>query len=340
MNKLTKIGVSALCGSLAAIASANAGELSASGGATVTWSEVEGATTGNPIGMASAITFKGSGELDNGTGVTLTIDQDDKSAYSASAIALDIAGFGVVTIDQGAGGAGLDRLDDMIPTAWEETNGTAVGTGAQTITGVGGSTNIEWNVSSDMLPDGMSLQLAHTPKAGNSGTSDKVQGGDSPTGAGWDVVVQNSSMMDGMNVFAGWSTIEQSATRADGDRTQYALGATYAVGSVTLGYEYTRDNHQTRIAGGASSYENNMYGLTFSVNDDLSLSYGVMKSKKAVNDGLATTDVELEANSLQLAYSMGGASLKIAETSVDNGTYVSTTANDTDGTTVALSLAF
>jgi hypothetical protein len=41
-----------------------------------------------------------------------------------------------------------------------------------------------------------------------------------------------------------------------------------------------------------------------------------------------------------MAYSMGGASIKVAETSVDNGTYVSTTANDKDGTTIALSLAF
>jgi len=338
MNKLTKIGVSALCGSLAAIASANAGSLSVSGGATATWSEVEGETTGNPIGMASGISFKGTGELDNGTGVTLAIDQDDKSTYSASQIALDIAGLGVISIDQGAGGTGLDRIDDMIPTAWEETNGTAVGTGAQTVTGVGGSMNVEWNLDAGMLPDGMSLQIAHSPKAGNSGTSDKTQGGDSATGAGWDIVMQNSAIMDGMNVFAGYSTIEQSATRADGDRTQYVLGATYAVGGATLGYQYTRDNHN--MVTGTSSYENDMYGVSFSVNDDLSISYGVMKSAKSINDGLATTDIELEAESLQIAYSMGGASIKIAETTVDNGTYVSTTANDKDGTTIALTLAF
>lgn len=340
MNKLTKIGVSALCGSLAAVVSANAGSLSASGGATATYSSVEGETTGNPLGMASAISFSGSGELDNGTTVTLSIDQDDKSAYSASAITMDVPGMGVFGIDQGAGGQGLDRIDDMISTAWEETNGTAVGTGAQTITGVGGSMNVEWNVSSDMLPDGMSLQIAHSPKAGNSGTSDKAAGGDSATGAGWDIVMQNSALMDGLNVFAGYSSIEQNATRADGDRKQYALGATYAVGGFTLGYQYTRDNHQTVVAGGTGHYENNMYGASFAVNDDLSISYGVMKSEKTKNDGLATTDVELEASSFQIAYSMGGASIKIAETSVDNGTYVSTTANDKDGTTVALSLAF
>ena len=338
MNKITKIGVSALCGSLAAIASANAGALSVSGGATATYSSNSGETTGNPLGMASAVSFKGTGELDNGSTVTLAIDQDDKSAYSASSISIATPSMGTWTIDQGAGGTGLDRIDDMIPTAWEETNGTSVGTGAQTVTGVGGAMNIEWNISSDMLPDGVSMQIAHSPKAGNSGTSDKAQGGDSTVGAGWDFVVQHSALVDGMNFFAGYSTMEQNAQRADGDRNQYSIGATYAVGGATIGYQRTRDSHN--LVTSTSMYENDMYGVSFAVNDDLSISYGVMKSQKEINDGVASTDVELEANSLQVAYSMGGASLKIAETSVDNGTYVSTTANDKDGTTIALSLAF
>jgi len=338
MNKLTKIGVSALCGSLAAIASANAGALSVSGGATATYSSNSGETTGNPLGMASAISFSGSGELDNGSTVTLSLDQDDQSGYSAGSISVATPSMGTWTLDQGAGGSGLDRIDDMIPTAWEETNGTSLGTGAQTVAGVGGSMNIEWNVSSDMLPDGVSLQIAHSPKAGNSGTNDKVQGGDSNYGSGWDFVVQHSAMMDGLNVYAGYSSIEQAAARANGDRTAYSIGATYAMGGATVGYQITRDNHN--LVSSTSMYENTMYGVSFAVNDDLSISYGVMKSQKEIEDGVATTDVELEANSLQIAYSMGGASLKIAETSVDNGTYVSTTANDKDGTTVALSLAF
>jgi hypothetical protein len=37
---------------------------------------------------------------------------------------------------------------------------------------------------------------------------------------------------------------------------------------------------------------------------------------------------------------MGGMSVKVAETSVDNGNYVTGGTKDLDGTTVALSLAF
>jgi hypothetical protein len=40
MNKLTKVGCSALCGSLAAIVSANAGTLTVSGGADLTFTSI------------------------------------------------------------------------------------------------------------------------------------------------------------------------------------------------------------------------------------------------------------------------------------------------------------
>ena len=57
MNKLTKTGVSALCGSLAAVASANAGELTVTGGVDMTWTNISDSQTGNPIGMGSNVSF-------------------------------------------------------------------------------------------------------------------------------------------------------------------------------------------------------------------------------------------------------------------------------------------
>jgi hypothetical protein len=68
----------------------------------------------------------------------------------------------------------------------------------------------------------------------------------------------------------------------------------------------------------------------------LSGSYGVHKSDKVMHDPSSST--ELDGNSIQIAYSMGGMSLKLAETSVKNGKY--NTANDQDATTLAMTLAF
>jgi len=341
MNKLTKIGVSALCGSLASVA-ANAGTMEVLGGATATWSSNQGTSTGNPIGMNTGMTFKGSGELDNGTTFTLTITGADQMGYSSGSINMVTPAMGSIKIVQSAGGSGVDRYDDMMPTAWEETNGTSLTTGLQTVAGVGTTQNIEWTLPGDMLPEGMSAHVAYTPRIGAGVTNDKSASGDTgSSGSGYDLAASHSGLMDGLNVFAGVSTIEQPTTAGvlgtTGDRTQYVLGATYAVGSVTVGYQYSRDNHASSQDGATSYYQNDAFGISFNVSDNLSLSYGNHKSDRATN---AATSVELEAESLQIAYTMGGMSIKIAESSVDNASYTSGTGNDNDGTTIALSLAF
>ena len=155
MNKLTKIGVSALCGSLASVAAANAGSLDVTGGATATYTSLEGVVTGNPLGMATSMTFTGNGELDNGSTFSVTIAHNNKSTYSSSAIALTTPSLGTFTYDEG-GGTGLDRIDDMMPTAWEETDGAGLPVGLRTVAGAGGSSDIEWNVGLG-LPDGMNI---------------------------------------------------------------------------------------------------------------------------------------------------------------------------------------
>jgi len=334
MNKLTKIGVSALCGSLAAVASASAGSLAVTGGATATYVSLDGEVTGNPLGMASSMTFTGSGELDNGATFSVSIAHTDKAAYTGSAISLTTPTLGTFKYDEG-GGTGLDRIDDMMPTAWEEVDGTGLAMGLQTVSGAGGSSDIEWSVGMGM-PEGMNAYVSFNPMPDGSKTADKgvsgtANGSGQVNGYGWDVVVTHSGLQDGLNVFAGYSVIEQVATISD--RTQYAIGATYAIGGITLGYQYSKDDNPAGAAT-ADYYENNAYGVSFNVNDNLSISLARHESDQ-VKTG---NDVTLEGTSLQAAYTVGGASIKFAETSVDNKQYQSGT--NKDGRTIALTLAF
>jgi len=334
MNKLTKIGVSALCGSLAAVSAANAGELTVKGGATATYTSLEAQTTGNPIGLSSGMTFTGSGELDNGSTFALTLTHTDQSAYSGGNIAITTPSMGKFVIGQSGGG--IDRYDDMMPTAWEETNGTGLATGLDTVAGVGAATNIEWSAPADMLGDGISLHIAYSPTATGGAINDKAVGGDSgATGSGWDIAVSHNSLIEGLNVFAGHSTQEQAKEKNDSDRQEKVIGATYAAGGFTIGYQWSKESLNPTTGAAVSYYENDAFGILFAVNDDLSISYGKHKSDKVTN---AATSTELDGDSLQIAYSMGGASIKIAETSVSDGKY--NTANDLDATTVALTLAF
>ena len=69
------------------------------------------ATTGNPIGMGSNLTFKGSGELDNGWTFDLTVamlNQDD--TYSNTVVNIDMGSLGKLNINQGDSGNGIDAL--------------------------------------------------------------------------------------------------------------------------------------------------------------------------------------------------------------------------------------
>jgi outer membrane protein OmpU len=342
MNKVTKIGVSALCGSLAAVASAQAGSKSVSGGATATYSSTEGKVTGNPIGMNSGVTFSGSGELDNGTTFTLTITGADQAGYSSGSIAMTTPNMGGIKINGASGGTGIDRYDDMMPTAWEETNGTSLTTGLQTVNGVGSKMNIEWTASADLLPEGAHFGIAFAPGAAvGTAVNDKNVSGDSAgVGSGYDITAGTTGLVDGLNVFAGMSTIEQgvhTGSGFDADRTQYVAGATYAVGSVTVGYQYSRDNLQLANDASTSYYENDAFGVSFAVNDDLSISYGQHTSERNMT---SASSVELEAQSLQMSYTMGGMSIKFAESQVDNASYTSGSSADWDGRTIALTLAF
>jgi outer membrane protein OmpU len=338
MNKLTKVGVSALCGSLAAVASAQAGEMTVTGGASMTYMSLTDEVTGNPLGMATGMTFTGTGELDNGSTVTLTIANTHKNAYTGSSIAVATPSLGTFKYDE-KGGTGLDRIDDMMPTAWEEVDGTGIAMGLQTVSGVGGGSDVEWtlpsewsfgstvHVSYSFHPDG-----SYNSKKGTSGAIDSG----SVDGSGYDVVVSNNTAVEGLNMFAGISKTSNAntptATQALTDESQIAGGVTYAVGGFTLGYQQSFKESEI-------TYDNQAYGISFAVNDNLSISYGSHKSEQRAQDTLGTK-VELEGKSLQASYTMGGASIVIAETEVDNKEYATAAANQREGRAIALTLAF
>jgi len=337
MNKLSKLGVSALCGSLAAISAANAGDLTATGGATVTWLSEEGAATGNPIGMASAVSFKGSGELDNGWNVALTIGGNDAGAYSATNIVITLPGMGDIRIDQGASGTGIARYDDNTPSVYEEADGAGISAGMDKVLGVNTGTTIEVTPT-EAMPDGLVAHFAYSKDGDSGNTNDKAAGGASnQMGSGWDITLEASSALtgvDGLTLYAGMSEYEQyqNASNMSGDGSETVYGFKYAAGSFTIGAQMS--NEETGETG-TTEYDNTMYSVTFNVNDDLSIGYNHAESDES-GQGKDTA----EADSLQAAYTMGGATFSISEVSISNRAYSSAASADVDGHVLSLGLAF
>jgi len=337
MNKITKLGVSALCGSLAAVSAANAGELTVTGGVDMSWLSLDDTTTGNPIGMGSNLTFAGSGELDNGWGVALSVAMTNSDAYSNTNVTVTVPSLGDIRIDQGTSATGISRIDDVTPNVWEEAYGMGVGAGINNVDGSSAGSTIEY--TPNMLPAGATVRLAYTPDAGGSNAADlAVSGGNTPEDAGWDATVVLTDELHGMaglTVYGGLSEIAQDTNVSGyaGDQEESTFAFVYAAGGFTVGYQWSEEDLGTNT--GALEYTNEGYGITFNVNDDLSVGYNHYES-----DQDNATDVTAKASSIQLAYSVGGASIRLAEGDVDNAAYQTTAMYDKSGTTLSVSLAF
>merc|ERR1712224_357302 len=129
----------------------------------------------------------GSGELDNGWAVDLTIANLNGNAYSSTAVAIDMGALGKLNFNSGDSGNGIDAFDDKMPTAWEEPWGAGLGTNVKLVSGVGPYHNVQYTTPTVI---GTTLTFA-VAEMGQSDTADKTTGGvkASALGKGYDMTV-------------------------------------------------------------------------------------------------------------------------------------------------------
>ena len=353
MNKLTKIGLSALCGSLASISAANAGEMTVTGGVDMSWmlensgeGDTNDGTTGNPIGMGSNLTFKGSGELDNGWTFALTVAMLNNDAYSNTNVTVTMGGLGELDFNQGNSANGIDAFDDKMPTAWEEPWGMGLSTGVQLVRGVGTSSNVQYKTPTIA---GTTITVAMAPDVGSADVADKGHSGEAggSTGKGYDATINinpsfGTEALSGLNLFVGAHYTEHFNETANlNDRYEGVGGITLDIGPVSLGYATSGiATGKTVTKADEDWYKNHMYGIAFNINDDLSVSYGKHESQSGYVSPGTVESVYMDITSWQIAYTMGGASIRYADSSVDNGSYQTDSAFDKDARVLSIALAF
>jgi len=241
-------------------------------------------------------------------------------------------------VNQGGSGTGIQRMDDMTPTVWEEADGAGLSATINKISGGSAGSTIE--VTPTAVPDGLTARFAWTPDSdGSSSVGDKAVGGSSGADStGWDLTVEASDALhgvSGLTLYAGMSEVDRYTDAAvnSGNRDETVYGFKYAMSGFTIGYQVSEeDTGQTGVTG----YDNTSYGITFSVNDDLSVGYGHIES-----DGSgASSKADPSADSIQVAYTMGGATFRIAEIDVENAGYTTAASGDKDATVISLGLAF
>lgn len=330
MNNLKKIGLTALAGSMVAVSAANAIEMTANGKMKITYvDEGEGSAdntdvTGNPYGFEQAISFTASGETPLGTASSYF--KHEAGSIGSSFIAIDMGDAGTVSIDDGYFYAGLVTVMDVMPRAsgaeqmWDDTDGDKYKLANHSADNAFGYTN------SIM---GMNITASYSKNGGAENEDDaNADAGDDSDKS---IVISNSSLVDGLTIGAGYGKFDD----ADSEDIQKhsTMYAKYAVGPVTLGYQYAEINEDDNDSKATS------YGLSFNVNENMAVSYNTRTVE--IGDGVATTAAALsdqEDTGIAASYTMGGMSLSAFNNVSDN--VGGTNGKEDEVTQVTLSFSF
>ncbi|MDC3331619.1 porin [Candidatus Pelagibacter sp.] len=307
---IKKIGLTALAGALVSV-SANAAELSVTGGASITFTGQEQADTGNGWSMNDQVTFTGSAEMDNGWTVStmMRLDNSDGGVFDARSMTIDMGDSGVLTF-AGSDGSGVAHpMDDTSPNAKEESWDVIAGVTTHT---VGPSGSNLFNYSNSSLMDGLTISAGYIPSA-----SDQVE-------SSTDFALKYTAI-EGLTV--GMATSENNKTAASVDGT--ALNATYAMDAFTIGISTSEADSETANA----DTELTAYGITYAVSDDLSI--GINMSDLEHEDA---TKSDQEAMAIGFSYTMGSMTLSGTHNAVDN--VGGAAATDKTGYEIGLAFAF
>ena len=323
MNKLTKIGLSALAGSLVAI-SAHAGSLSVSGSASISFADGDTDNAGgtaaedNQWTMGDSLTFKGGGELDNGMSVAVKYEYDDdegdlngggsdQPGFDSHSVTLSSDEMGSLTFAGHGGKTNMDNMDDKTPNAFEESwDGVSEADEETLVNGITGNNSFFYKAPS---MGGATFSVAYVPQ-GETAT---------PNGSYIDFgVVFKPEAVDGLEVGVAFGeTEETTGTTVD----EQAIYAKYTLGSISAGINMNESD----------TIDFTSYGISFAVTDDISVSYSASESDIAgANDQ--------EASGVSASFTSGGMTIAGMINTVDNASFEA--ANDTEGYEINFSFAF
>jgi outer membrane protein OmpU len=313
MNNLKKVGLTALAGALVSV-SANALDVSVSGGASISFAGEEKQTTGNGWSMNDGITFSSSGEMDNGMTVTVTqiLNNDDVGStrvFDTQSLSVDMGDNGTFTFYGTGGSSVLDAIDDKTPTANEESWDDV--TGADAIPGGTGGANM-MHYSNGSLMDGLTVSAAYTP-SGTGELESSMDYGFAYTG------------VEGLTI--GAATGEDNSVAATLDLTQ--MYAKYTMDSISIGVHASESDSETANA----DKDFTAVGISYAVSEDMSVSINT-STIEYENSTLS----DQEATGISVSYTMGSMTLSGNMNSVDN--IAGTATDDRSGYAIALGFAF
>ena len=310
MNKLTKVGLTALATSLVSSASF-AGDMTVTGSAALSYTGLSTASATNPWAQGNSIKFNGGGDLDNGMTVSVYYELDQgNNVFDDYNLKLGMGDMGTLSFSgNSSSGSGVDKLKDIVPNAYTPVYEATDATDSGLIDASGNNQAGQWGY--DMSMGDMAISASYNPEPG-------VDGKEAETGLAF--------------VYSGFDSVELSAGYFDdGDEAENnTFGIKYTMGQMTVAYQMTEVNYS-----GTSTKDQDAshYGISIAVNDALSVSAGAQNIEF---DGAA----EDEKNSgFGASYTMGSISMYGGFNKLEN-TGGSATAEDVEASIFNISFAF
>jgi len=357
MNNLKKLGLSALAGSLVAV-SAQAGEIAVSGSANITYKTGTAQNSSRSLGTDKDVAFTGSGELDNGWSFTVSTLLTDAMAVSSSYTSLTMGSMGTLTFGTDTGGVSY-LYDEEVPQVYEQTSDSQQNS-ANIVGNALDSNYVAYTAPALELGGAtVNIGIEYSPQAADSGANDGGQHTYSESrGSGMGAGV--TIAYDALKVGAYAAEIENTTVDAGDDQRDNFEGvwyAKYSFGPLSIGYSEsylengvadTNDSPEAATAAktvrtATGIFASDSYSIAFNVNDNLSISYteteDTYDAQSNVKGGTEVADVTQETEALQVAYSMGGMSIKAYNMETTNPGYDSNAAKK-NVTEIALGLSF
>jgi len=327
---IKKIGLTALAGSLVAVSAANAGALSVTGAASITYSGNDAGTGASDFSQSDSVTFSGGGEMDNGWNVTASFELDSNehagtSNMDSRSIKIDTNGMGVVTFSGHGGSSAFGAVDDVTPTAYGESfdilgtgndqaNATT-GTSIFNAIGSAGDDNMFHYTSGDLV-DGFKISASYVPSNGTTEVESST-----------DLALEYTGV-DGLTL--GYAVGENNASGGTSNLDLTTMYIKYAYGPVTVGYQESEQD--STAATNDDDFE--AMGITYQVSDDLTVGY----NESTFDDG--NKDTDQENSNLSATYTMGSMTLSVAMAEEKNRGGSTRSVDDVKGYAINLAFAF
>ena len=311
MNKLTKVGLTALATTLVSTASF-AGEMSVSGSAALSYTGLNTNSDVNPWAMGDSIKFNGGGDLDNGMTVSVYYELDG-GTYDDYNLKLGLGDAGTLSFSgASSSGSGVDKLKDIVPNAYSPVYEATDSTDSGLIDITGNNQTSQWGY--DVTVAGIDLSASYNPRGTAAGTK-----GGAETG----YAIVYGGLMEGLELSAG---IFDDGEEAENE----TFGVAYTMGAVSAAYQVTNVDYE---AQGSTDQDATHYGITIAVNEDLTV--GAARQEIEF-DGAADDEVN---SGVSASYTMGSISIGANMNTLESKGG-SATAKDVEATVLNIAFSF